>query len=87
MGIYPIGSIVEMSSGSVGVVVSINRARRLKPMVALVLNADKQPYAPATVVDLFSSPLDGAGRPLEIKRILPAGTFDINPSAYLPVAR
>ncbi len=87
MGIYPIGSIVEMSSGSVGVVVSINRARRLKPMVALVLNADKQPYTPATVVDLFTSPLDGSGRPLEIKRILPAGTFDINPSAYLPVAR
>lgn len=87
MGIYPIGSIVEMSSGSVGVVVSINRARRLRPMVALVLNADKQPYTPATVVDLFTPPLDSAGRPLEIKRILPAGTYDINPASYLPVAR
>ena len=87
MGIYPIGSIVEMNSGSVGVVVSINRSRRLRPMVALVLNADKQPYAPATVVDLITPPLDSAGRPLEIKKILPAGTYNINPSAYLPVAR
>lgn len=86
MGIYPIGSVVEMSSGSVGVVVSINRARRLRPMVALVLNADKQPYTPATVVDLFAPPLDSTGRPLEIKKILPAGTYGINPSAYLPVA-
>ncbi len=87
MGIYPIGSVVELSSGSVGVVVSINRARRLRPMVALVLNADKQPYTPFIVVDLFAPPLDGAGRPLEIKRILPAGAYDINPSAYLPIAR
>jgi putative nucleotidyltransferase with HDIG domain len=87
MGIYPIGSIVELSSGSIGVVVSINRARRLKPMVALVLNASKQPCFPASIVDLFSPPMDNHGRPLEIKRILPAGTYDINPSAYLPLAR
>lgn len=87
MGIYPIGSIVELSNGHIGVVVSINRARRLRPMVALVLDGDKKPYPQASLVDLFTPPRDGAGQTLEIKRILPAGSHGINPASYLPVAR
>ena len=85
MGIYPLGSIVEMNDGCIGVVTSINRAHRLKPCVAMVLTPEKKPYVPATVVDLFKSPQDSAGRPLEIRRVLAAGTHDINPAAYLTV--
>ena len=86
MGVYPIGSVVEMNSGSVGVVISINRARRLKPRVALVLDPDKHPYTPAPVVDLFQSPVDGSGRVLEIRKVLPTGTYGIVPANYLPVS-
>lgn len=87
MGIYPIGSIVEMRSGNVGVAISINRTRRLRPQVALVLDTDKKPYTRTTVVDLFHAPLDASGKPLEIKKVLPAGTYGINPSAYVPDTR
>src|SRR4030067_1612254 len=68
MGISPIGSVVELSNGSIGVVVSINRARRLKPKVAMVLNPDKTPYAPSKVIELMHQDTTGGGRGLEIRK-------------------
>jgi putative nucleotidyltransferase with HDIG domain len=84
MGIFPIGSIVEMSTGSIGVVITANRVRRLRPRVALILSPEKKPISPATVVDLMQVAKDHSGRPLEIRNVLPAGTFGINPIDYMP---
>ena len=83
MGIFPIGSIVEMSSGSIGVVIAANRERRLRPRVALILSPEKKPYAPATIVDLMHTTHE-AGKPLEIRKVLPSGSHDINPADHLP---
>jgi len=83
MGIFPIGSIVEMSNGSIGVVITANRERRLRPRVALVLSPGKQPCMPATVIDLMHVTHD-AGKPLEIRKVLPYGSFDINVADHLP---
>jgi len=85
MGIFPIGSIVEMSTGSVGVVITANRQRRLRPRVALVLSPEKKPYTPAAVIDLMHVTHDPIGHPLEIRAVLPSGSFGINPTDYLPV--
>jgi putative nucleotidyltransferase with HDIG domain len=85
MGIYPIGSIVELSSGAVGVVIAANRERRLRPRVALILSPDKRPYTPATIVDLTQVTRDSTGRPLEIRKVLPTGSFGINPIDHMPV--
>jgi HD-GYP domain-containing protein (c-di-GMP phosphodiesterase class II) len=85
MGIFPIGSIVEMSTGSIGVVITANRQRRLRPRVAIILSPEKKPYTPATVVDLMHVTHDPAGRPLEIRNLLPSGAFGINPTEYIPV--
>jgi hypothetical protein len=57
MGIFPIGPLVELSTGSIGVVITINRARRLKPKVALVLTASKTPYSHKVVTDLMEHPM------------------------------
>jgi len=84
MGIFPIGSVVEMSTGSIGVVITANRQRRLRPRVALILSPDKQPYTPATVLDLMQVTQDSSGRPMEIRKVLPAGAFGINPVDYMP---
>jgi putative nucleotidyltransferase with HDIG domain len=85
MGIYPIGSLVELSTGSIGVVISVNRRRRLKPRVALVLSPDKTPYSSPKIVDLMQQPLEGPGREIEIRRVLPAGAHGINPTSYIPL--
>ncbi len=85
MGIYPIGSIVEMSTGSIGVVITANRARRLRPRVALILSPEKTLYTPASIIDLMTVTHDANGKPMEIKHMLPAGTLGINPTDYIPI--
>lgn len=85
LGIFPIGSVVELNTGSIGVVVSVNRLRRLKPRVALVLTPEKQPYSSTKIIDLMDPSLQGPGREVEIRRVLPTGTFGINPTDYLPI--
>ncbi len=52
IGLYPTGTLVELSNGKVGVVVEQNFSRRLKPKVMLVLDADKRPLAKHCLFDL-----------------------------------
>jgi putative nucleotidyltransferase with HDIG domain len=85
MGIYPIGSVVELSNGGIGVVVSINRARRLRPKVAMVLDADKKPFAPSRVVDLMDYANEKGSAKLEIRKVLPPGEHGVIPTKYIPL--
>ena len=82
MGIFPIGSLVELSTGSVGVVITINRARRLKPKVALVLTANKTPYEHKVITDLMEH-TDGKGQEIKISRVLPVGSYGIHPMDHI----
>jgi len=85
MGIYPIGSIVEMNTGEIGVVVTMNRVRRLKPRVTLVLKPNCTPYAAPVTIDLMFQQTP-EGRPYEIERVLEPGIYGIDPVQYLPVS-
>ncbi len=85
MGIYPIGSIVELNTGEVGVVVAMNRQRRLKPRVTLVLRPNAVPYEIPRTVDLVEQTASN-GQPLEIERVVEPGLYRINPVDFLPVA-
>ena len=67
IGIYPPGALVEMSSGEVGVVLSVEPENRLLPKVALLLDADKQPVA-QRVVDLKLERDKGWRIPIALKQ-------------------
>ena len=84
MGIYPIGSVVEMNDASVAVVITTNRTRRLKPRIALVLKPDRTSYDPCRYIDLMRDFEEGSKDALEIRKVLATGAFDINPTDYLP---
>jgi HD-GYP domain-containing protein (c-di-GMP phosphodiesterase class II) len=43
IGLFPSGSLVELNSGEVGLVVEQNGMRRLRPKILVLLNQDKQP--------------------------------------------
>ena len=58
LGMFPTGSVVELNTGEVGIVVEQNRIRRLRPKVMLVLNAEKQPLAQHRTLDLRKCPSD-----------------------------
>ena len=54
LGVYPPGSIVQLSNGTIGLVVAGNRADLLKPSV-LLYDADV-PRSEANIVDLIDAP-------------------------------
>ena len=82
IGIYPTGAIVELSTGQVGIVISQNQLRRLRPTVMLVLDMDKQPMDAAPIIDLHKQTEDSDGNPLEIIKELEPGTFNVDPKEY-----
>lgn len=78
IGIYPAGTLVELSTGEVGVVVSEYRSRRLRPKVMLLLDADKKPLAETRMMDL-NSELDDKGDPaLSITKSLEPDAYGID---------
>lgn len=52
LGIYPVGSLVEMSTSERGIVVAANPLDALRPSVKLLWDATQQLYATTTIVDL-----------------------------------
>ncbi|MGD8573230.1 MAG: HD-GYP domain-containing protein [Gammaproteobacteria bacterium] len=52
MGIYPVGSTVELSTGEIGVVTTVNEKRHLTPTLLLVLDPDKQPMNQCRYINL-----------------------------------
>ena len=52
MGVYPTGSLVELSSGAVGAVLAQNTQQKLKPKVIMLLDESKRPINKRTVCDL-----------------------------------
>ncbi|MFO7553365.1 MAG: HD-GYP domain-containing protein [Haliea sp.] len=78
VGIYPAGTLVELSSGEVAVVVAEYRTRRLRPRVMVLLDADKQPLTSMRTVDLLHETEDGSGRPLDIAQALDPDAYGID---------
>lgn len=84
LGIYPVGSVVKLNSGELGVVASLNRQRRLKPRVVLVRRPDNTPYPSLPAVNLVNR-TNRDGRPCDIELVIDAETSGINPAYFLPV--
>ncbi len=77
IGIYPPGSVVEMGSGEVGVVLSADPDNRLLPKIALLLDADKRPV-PQRVIDLKLERSLASGPQHRIRKVLTDGAYGIN---------
>lgn len=45
IGVFPVGSLVELSTGEVGIVLSLDRSDRLEPRLLLLTRPDKRPLA------------------------------------------
>ncbi len=82
LGVYPTGSLVELSTGEVGVVLSQNRLRRLRPKVMLILDANKSYYKFFPTVDLMTQSEDKDGKPLEIIECPDPSVYGIDPKAF-----
>ncbi|MFN2645894.1 MAG: HD-GYP domain-containing protein [Burkholderiales bacterium] len=77
IGIFPIGSIVELNSGETGLVIAQNLAKRLQPRVMVIRDASGAALKPQKLIDLSREPKAASGEPYRIKRTLEYGRVSI----------
>ena len=82
IGIFPVGALVELNSGEVGIVIAQNLVRRLLPRVMVVLDANGNPLNPQKILDLVKEPKVDPETPYRIKRTLEKGSVPIDPSEF-----
>jgi HD-GYP domain-containing protein (c-di-GMP phosphodiesterase class II) len=66
VGIYPAGTLVELSNGEIGVVMASDSGRRLRPRILVLLDADKNQLPSPRPVDLAPDSRSEDGVRLEI---------------------
>lgn len=75
---YPTGSLVELNTGEVGIVLSQNPGWLLRPRIIMLLDPDKKPYGSYPQLNLLEELNSRDGRPIYITRSLAEGEYGIN---------
>ena len=80
LGVFPTGSLVEMTSGEVGIVIAQNMRSRLKPTISMLLDEQKNPWEINPIIDLESDVTDASGLERKILHALKPGAYGIDSS-------
>jgi putative nucleotidyltransferase with HDIG domain len=84
LGIYPVGSLVQVASGALGIVMASNPSARLKPMLLMVRNEGGQDIKPRTIMNLALLPDDKAtNEKWTIQTVVDPKKFNIDVSAIV----
>jgi HD-GYP domain-containing protein (c-di-GMP phosphodiesterase class II) len=84
LGVYPVGSLVELNTGERGIVLAANRDDTLKPTIRLVLTRDGLPLTRGPVVSLGEADSAAIGR--QILRTLDPGKERVDIMRHLSLA-
>ncbi len=79
VGAFPVGSVVELNSGEIGVVIAQNMVRRLQPRVMVVQDKDGNPIHPHKILDLVNEPKISPDEVYRIRRTLESDKVKIDP--------
>lgn len=82
IGVYPVGSLVEMTTGEIGVVITVHPEQKLKPRVLLVTDENKKDHY-RKVVDLGRMAVHSNGNLYRIKTLHPNGYNNIKLDKHL----
>ncbi len=80
LGFYPPGTIVELSSGEIAIVLKTSPRQRLQPQVLVIRDREGQPVE--YVFDLAENHLDERGNLYKIKTVHIPGYIDIDVAKY-----
>ena len=80
IGIFPVGSIVELSTGETGIVIAQNLEKRLQPRVMVIRDAAQNPLKPQKLIDLARS-TGPKNEPYRIRRTLEYGRVQVGTDA------
>ena len=82
IGLYPIGSLVELNTGEVAVVIQQNQVRRLRPRLMILLGPDKSVEKRPISLDLMYDPQTPTGEMYRIIKALPSNAYGIDPAEF-----
>jgi len=77
IGVFPIGSVIELTSGEVGIVITSNRDDNLRPKILIMLDSNKR-VKQRSIINLARTNVDQLGRPLKIAKTLRKGDYGID---------
>lgn len=78
MGIYPVGTIIELNDGQSGIVLSATAKTRLRPIIMLVKDTNKSYYKQRRVLNLSTQTWDEKTKRIEIKQVIEPKESDID---------
>jgi len=78
LGIYPIGCVVELNLGHVGIVVSASEKSKLRPIILLIQNSKGETFPVPKLINLAHPKWKSGAQKLEIKNILSKDDYDFN---------
>lgn len=81
IGIFPAGSVAELSTGEIGIVMPTGADQKDKPKVLVVRNREKA-ACEEFVIDLSQAPTDSNADPIRIRHLLSDNAFGINLAKY-----
>jgi HD-GYP domain-containing protein (c-di-GMP phosphodiesterase class II) len=73
IGIFPLGSVVELNSREIGIVIAQNTEKRLQPRVMIIRDPAGNALKPQKLLDLARAPKIPGGEAYRIKRTLEYG--------------
>jgi HD-GYP domain-containing protein (c-di-GMP phosphodiesterase class II) len=81
-GSYPAGTLVELSTGEVCVVIEQNKVRRLRPKVMVLLNKEKKSNDYFPIMDLLTEIEDADRNPISIVRTLENNAYGLDAEKF-----
>lgn len=81
LGIFPAGSVAELNTGEIALVLPTPQANNDKPNILIVRDSDKQPCRKRQI-DLSQNPKDANGEIIKIRHLLSDGSFGIDLEHY-----
>lgn len=82
IGIYPVGSVVELSNGEVGIVIAQNDFRRLRPRIMIVLDKSRKPVFTNRIRDLYHETTDDENKSLDIRKAVDPEKYNLSPREF-----
>jgi len=79
VGAFPVGSVAELNSGEVGIVVAQNPIQRLKPILVVLLDPTGRPMRSRQILDLAKDPKMSANEPYRIRCTLEQSRLEFDP--------
>jgi len=81
IGLFPTGTLVELNTDEVAIVVSQSATRRLKPEIVIVLDSDKSRLPAPRIVDLADQRIAAEGERWIARELLP-GSYGVDSEEF-----